>query len=198
MTKKNRTIGVGDSMPKGEARPLGTKAPRASKKTAKVLQMGTRAEQQQAVAEAAEKNLSRSQENAGQVSESLVESSQAAITQQEQTEAPQAQGEKVMTLQFKGLNRKGNAAIYTGIRGSVRFPLAAFADRQAPATVELQGPFVEPAQPKAKMSAEERKAARANAPKPTLAEKIAKREAALEKLRQKAAAEQAQGQEASL
>ena len=99
-----------------------------------------------------------------------------------------------MTLTFKGYNRKNTAAIYSGLRTSFRLPLAAFENRQAPQTLELQGPLAAPATPKAKLTDEEkaqraaqRKAERANKPKPTLAERIASREAALAKLKEKAA-----------
>lgn len=94
-----------------------------------------------------------------------------------------------MTLALKGLNKKGNAAIYSGLKHPVRFPLANFTDKQAPATLDLTGPFAVPAvkEPKVKLTAEERKAARAAKPKPTLAEKAAKLEAQAAKLRAQAA-----------
>lgn len=106
-------------------------------------------------------------------------------------------GKKTMTLTLKGTSKNGKQAIYTGAAQSVRFSVGTFADGNAPQTIEVpDGVFAEPKQPKQQLSAEEkaaqaaaRKAERANRPKPTLAEKIAQREAALEKLRQKAAAE---------
>lgn len=105
-------------------------------------------------------------------------------------------GEKTMTLKYKGLSKSGKDAIYTGAAASVRFPLNAFANKQAPDTVEVSGPFAEPKPVKAKMTPEERAAEKArraeerkNAPKPTLAEKIARREAQLAKDKAKLAAQ---------
>lgn len=69
------------------------------------------------------------------------------------------------------------------MRGSVRISKTAF-DGEAPDTVVLTSDkFAAPRVARAKMTPEERKAARAAKPKPTLAEKIAKREAALAKLK---------------
>ncbi len=98
-----------------------------------------------------------------------------------------------MNLTYKGLSKNGRSAIYTGIRGTVRFPLSAFPDKQAPQGIGIEDVFVQPA---AKLSKEERKAQRANAPKPTLAEKIAKREAALQKLKAKLVADGTPAQQA--
>jgi hypothetical protein len=95
------------------------------------------------------------------------------------------------TLTRKGTNRRGTHSIYNGLpAGPVRFSNKKFAGA-APESFLVQvedGVFAEAPR---KLTKEERKAQRANAPKPTLADKIAKREAALEKLRQKAAAEAA-------
>lgn len=92
-----------------------------------------------------------------------------------------------MTLTFKGLNKKGNVAFYAGARTVLRFSLASFVNKTAPSTIEIEGDFV-PETSKVKLTPEERKAARAAAPKPTLAEKIAAREASLAKLKAQAAA----------
>jgi hypothetical protein len=91
-----------------------------------------------------------------------------------------------MTLQFKALNRRGTQAIYTGLKTAVRFPVSAFEGKTPPTNIEVEGAFAAPSTPRAKMTAEERKAARAAKPKPTLAEKIAAREKALAALKAKA------------
>lgn len=77
------------------------------------------------------------------------------------------------TLTYKGLNKKGNAAIYSGARTTIRIALANFDAKVAPQTIEVSRPFVAAAQPKVKMTREERKAAWAARPKPTLAERAA-------------------------
>lgn len=94
-----------------------------------------------------------------------------------------------MTLNYKGLNRRGTQAIYTGLRTAVRFPLAAFENKQAPQTIEVEGTFAAPRTPRAKMTLEERKAARAAAPKLTLAEKAVRAEKRAAALRAKLAAQ---------
>lgn len=93
-----------------------------------------------------------------------------------------------MNPTIKSLNKNGKRAIIDGAAASFQIPLAAF--KVAPTAGE---PFSldmlkekEVKQPAVKLSAEERKAARAAKPKPTLAEKIASREAALAKLKAQA------------
>lgn len=93
-----------------------------------------------------------------------------------------------MTLSLKGLDKRGRSAIYTGAAISIRVGLTAFPNKTAPSTIEVaDGVFAGPKAKRAAMTPEERKAARAAAPKLTLAEKIAKREAALERDRAKLA-----------
>lgn len=100
-----------------------------------------------------------------------------------------------MTLTLAGQSKNGKAAFYTGAAQRLRIPVGAFPDKTPPQTFEVaDGVFAPARQPKAKMTAEERKAARANAPKLTLAERIAKREAQLQKDKERLAAEQAAGQ----
>lgn len=98
------------------------------------------------------------------------------------------------TLTFKGLNRKGNVAIYSGLKTSVRIALASFADKTAPQELTIDGPFTEGAAQKVKMTAEERKAARAAKPKPTLAERAAAAQKRADALAAKVAAEAAEPQ----
>ena len=98
------------------------------------------------------------------------------------------------TLTLKGLNRRGTQAIYGGLRTAVRFPLAAFENKTAPTNIEIEGAFAAAkvaGARRAKMTPEEKEAAklaRKNAPKPTLAERIAKREEALARDKAKLAA----------
>jgi hypothetical protein len=94
-------------------------------------------------------------------------------------------------LTLKKLDKRERYGIYTGSAVSIRLPLGAFPNKTAPETVEFAG-LLGPREKKAPLTAEERKAARAAKPKLTNAEKLAKREAALEKLRAKVAAEAAQ------
>jgi hypothetical protein len=119
----------------------------------------------------------------------------AACVDPETTTAPEPGPQtrmKAMTLQFKSLSKNSKNAFYTGAAVALRIPLSAFPGKTAPTSIEVADGALEPAkQPKAKMTAEERKAARAAKPKPTLAEKIAAREAALAKLKAKAEADAA-------
>lgn len=98
------------------------------------------------------------------------------------------------TLQFKGLSKSGKYALYSGLRTVSRLSVTNFPDSNPPATLEVNGELAGPREKKPPMTAEERRAKRAAAPKLTLAEKIAKREEALAKLKAKAAAEAGQPQ----
>ena len=84
-----------------------------------------------------------------------------------------------MTFTFKRLNKKGNQAIYTSGRHLVRFGVKGFIDGVTPETIEIDAPLTVS---KVKLTAEERKAARAVKPKPTMAEKVAAAKARYEKL----------------
>ena len=92
-----------------------------------------------------------------------------------------------LNLNLKGLTKNGNAAIYTGAAGVVRIAVTAFPGKVPCDSIGVLNGCLEPAkQPKYKMTKEERKAANAAKPKPTLAEKIAKDEARLARLKAKA------------
>lgn len=165
-------------MPKGEARPLGTKKEKGRKPSAAVVAGKEKSQEPQKVVDtpaAVEVDSSKSEPE--------------AITQ-----PVNSVQEQNMTLTFKSISKNGRSAIYGFGRNSVRFALTAFTDKTHPATISVSpsdGSFVEPATPKAQMTAEEKaaaKAARAALPKPTLAERIAKREAALAKDKAKLAA----------
>lgn len=91
------------------------------------------------------------------------------------------------TLSLKGVSKKGNAAYYTGLRNVLRIAIDTFPDKKAPATLEISGDFAGARTAKVKETPEARKARLAALPKLTLAEKIARREEALAKLKAKAA-----------
>ena len=85
-----------------------------------------------------------------------------------------------MHLHLKGLTKNGNAALYTGATAVVRISVNAFPDKTAPHYIEVVDGYLAPA--KVKLTKEEKKAL----PKPTLAERIAKEEARLARLKAKA------------
>lgn len=96
--------------------------------------------------------------------------------------------ETVMQLTLVGHSKNGRAAFYAGAAQRLRISVGAFPNKTAPTTIEVaDGAFAPARQPKAKLTKEERAAL----PKPTLAEKIAKREAALAALKAKAEKEAA-------
>lgn len=132
---------------------------------------------------------------------SLQQQNEETLINNETLSAPAAAPgmEKTMTLTFKNLSKNGKNAFYTGAAVALRVPLSAFPNKTAPASIEVaDGVFAPAKQPKSKMTAEERKAQRASTPKPTLAERIAKREAALQRDREKLAKEQAAGAQPQL
>ena len=112
---------------------------------------------------------------------------------QSQDAATETNRSRTMTLTFKSLSKNGKNAFYSGAANVLRFPIAAFVNKQHPTTIEIvgEGGDLAPAkQPKAQMTAEERKAARAARPKPTIAEQAKRAQERADKLAAKAAAEQ--------
>ncbi len=96
-----------------------------------------------------------------------------------------------MTLTFKSLDKRGRNAIYVGAAVSLRFPIGAFPGKEAPPSLDVSGLAEKVTKtPRVKMTAEERKAARAAQPKLTLAEKVAKQEKRLSDAKAKLAASQ--------
>jgi len=94
-----------------------------------------------------------------------------------------------MTLTLKGLSKNSRTAFYSGAVTTIRISVSAFPNKTAPRTIDVaDGAF---ALPKEKLTPEQRKEARKNAPKPTLAEKIAQREKAIAALKAKAASQPA-------
>ncbi len=105
------------------------------------------------------------------------------------TAAPQPK-DKTVQLTLKGLSKNGKVALYTGAANVLRIPVGAFGGNEAPATIDVSGVAEKPAKvEKVKLTPEERKAARAAKPKPTLAEKAAAARKRAEALEAKAAAE---------
>jgi hypothetical protein len=84
--------------------------------------------------------------------------------------------------------RRSSMIVYTapGLKGSVRVSKSAFLNSEPPASLDLSGWPVATKTAKAPETKEERKARLAAMPKLTLAEKIAKREEGLAKLKAKA------------
>ncbi|MES2360010.1 MAG: hypothetical protein V4529_16845, partial [Gemmatimonadota bacterium] len=81
--------------------------------------------------------------------------------------------EKQMTITLKTLSKNGKQAYYSGAAQILRFPLGVFPGKVAPASFTVTDDLFAPAsvkEAKPKLTAEERKAARAAKPKPTLAE----------------------------
>lgn len=156
----NTKIGLSHTPPASEARPLGTPPPKRSRR------------EQEKYAAYAKKSV----DNAHQVAVTLPKSPMTA----------QAGSSKKMTLTYKGLSKNGKQAFYSGAVRTLKFSLAVFPDKTAPDSITVDdGAFRAAGEKKAKMSKEERAAL----PKPTLAEVIKRREAALEKLKAKAEAE---------
>lgn len=116
-----------------------------------------------------------------------------------QPETPAQEKKMEITLKRSDAPRKTNRLVIYNLEGrggSVQFLSTLFGGSQKdrgnpPETLTLVGDFAEPKQPKAKLTKEERKALRANAPKPTLADKLAKAQARMEALKAKLAAEAA-------
>lgn len=186
------------TMPKGEARPLGTPKPRVTRAVVKgsgasrTLRFGPQKLKAVRFRTLEIKPEEKVTEIALQPPAAVVESSQSATEPNKPTAITPREQDRTMTLTLKGYNKKGNAAIYSGLRATIRVALINFPDKQAPTSIELpDGVFAAPAvkQPKVKLTAEERAAARAAKPKPTAAERVARMEARLAKERAKLEAE---------
>lgn len=115
-----------------------------------------------------------------------------------------------MTLTLKGLNKKGTAAIYAGLKSTVRIALVNFPGKIPSQTIDVAGDLVAATPAKAKLSAEEkeqrkaerkakrdaevaaRREAKKNAAPLTLAQRVAKAEERAAKMRAKLEAASAQ------
>jgi hypothetical protein len=164
-------------MPAGEARPLGV-----SKK---------KFERGRHVAGATQKPTQKTVDTPTQ---HVVDLHQVeAITPTDPPAAPQQ--EKHMILTYKSSSKNGKQAYYSGAALVQRFVVKGFKGGVAPASFEVvDGVFEEPKvkAEKVKLTAEERKAAKAAKPKPTLAELAQRAQDRANKLAAKAAEEAAQ------
>ena len=179
------------TMPKGEARPLGTPRPKIVKTTRS--RPGAAEPEAAAAADAAQKTIDATDPVA-------VESPQPTILSatDQPTDSSATDKETTVTLTLKGLGKNKKFAIYSGTRAAIYFPLSCFADGTAPQTVDINAPLLPPAEkaaPAAALTPEEkaareaaRKAERANRPKLTLAEQAERAQKRAEALAAKAAA----------
>lgn len=189
--KNKHKIGVSKTGHTNEARPLGTKNPaaRKSRKLQPVVTTATHTEGSET-----EKILAQSAESPCAAPESGVELPQTPESNDAQGTAQQNETLKesthmdTVTLNRDNKTRRSTSIVYTGtgFRGSVRVSKSAFLNAEAPATLEVptSWPLAQPKQ-KVTETKEERKARLASLPKPTLAEKIAKRESQLAALKAK-------------
>ncbi len=96
-----------------------------------------------------------------------------------------------MNLTLKGISKNGKRALYTGAAQVITIPVGAFLDKTVPQTIDIADVFAPMKTPKAKMTPEEKaaaKLARKNAPKPTIAERARKAQERADKLAKQAAA----------
>lgn len=92
-----------------------------------------------------------------------------------------------MTLTRSGLSKNGKTAMYSGLRNVLRIPVIVFEGGTAPDSLTLDGAAFAVA--KIVETKEQRKARIAALPKPTLAEKVAKRQKQLDAMKAKLDAE---------
>jgi hypothetical protein len=183
-----KKLGVSKTPPKNEARPLGTSAPKraaAPKKPSKAT--GDPVVEKVVDTPVVARVDSSTSEQTSNTATSNVNAGDVARTEEDK---------KVMasiSLTLDPKTRKSTSVVFklpTGLRGSVRIAKTAFPNGVPPASLSLQsdseGAF---AAAKAKLTAEERKALRANAPKLTAAQKLAKLQERAAKLQAKIEAE---------
>ena len=182
------------TMPKGEARPLGTKRERksSSKPVSRNASLVETFDERNA---RIKREMEEAHEDETPVSDNVREQLQNFVDDRYQDEVTSevamtptsSVGDTTMRVDLKGVSKNGKTATYVGARQSLRIPVSVFADGVAPQYFELHGAFAGPKPPKVKLTAEEKKALRAEQPKLTLQQKIEKREAQLQKMREKAA-----------
>lgn len=153
---------------------------------------------------ASDSNTDKTVDNnmAGVVSSPQTNNSNTSLTNGEThmdtTQAQTSNGNgQLLTFTRNDKQRRSNMVVFDapeGRRGSVRISKTLFGKDQVPQTVAIEHPnFATPKVPYAKMSAEERKAARLARPKLTPAEKLARAEEKIAKLRAKVTASQNAG-----
>jgi hypothetical protein len=139
--------------------------------------------------------VSSSQEGSGSSSGSQGSGSQSGNTAAQNAPVKSATGRKVRNMDINlvksnAVRKDDRLVIFNfgdGRKGSVQFLRTLFGE-EIPTELTLSGEFSEPRTPKAKETAEERKARLKLLPKLTLEEKVAKAEEKAAKLRQKLAA----------
>lgn len=191
---------LGNKMPPSEARPLGTKAPKRSSgsKSSKVKSApvptavvvtdepseGLDAVTSAVSVDTAENNSENVEKVLDAPPSPVVNSDQSAIT----PNVTNNTRNRTMQLTLDKISKSGTTAIYKGAAVAIRIGLSAFTNKTAPATLDLNGELAGPKQAKVPETKEERKARLAALPKLTTAERVAKLEEKLAKLREKAAA----------
>lgn len=173
-----KKIGVSKNAPKSDARPLGTPAPRRSH--SKKKQTGA----DQTVEQSAEKAVDNSDETPANSSSTQMTSANDITNGPSTTTGSDAHSQKEqnvmskITLTLDPKTRKSTSVVFKlgdGIRGSVRIAKTAFPGGVPPSALTLQSDAENVfATPKAKLTAEQRKEARKNAPKLTPAQKLQK------------------------
>jgi hypothetical protein len=187
-----RKIGVSATPPKSEARPLGT----PSKKGASARAV-TKANKQKAPRVVVNVDMSASEKKVfDNVTRTHVDSASQETTSVESTSTNNPASEKgpvmQITLVKSNKNRKSTSVVFNasnGLRGSARFAKTFFKDGNAPDTLVIDGDAF--ASPKEKLTAEQRKELRKQAPKLSASEKLAKLQERAAKLQAKIAAEAA-------
>jgi hypothetical protein len=152
-----RRIGLSKTRPASEARPLGTTRPKPSA-TNRSGRKSLETQKKVDTGSAAVVSFPTSRELAEQVAPAVNSST--------------GEKKKMASISLKGLSRNGKSAIYQVGRNTLRIGVKAFAGGQPPQQLEVaEGTFAEAPTPKSKMTPEERKAANANKPKLTLAQR---------------------------
>lgn len=193
MSKRSAAL---NQKPVNEARPLGTRREKTSKKQQSVKQDPSSSTSSAPL----EKKLASDAEKVvDSVTTPVVTSSMsenttsAAMTQQPSAEAAtQKRAIMDITLTRDNKPRKSSGIVYTApnLRTGFRLTKSAFIDGNPPETLTISSDaFAPPKVPAAKMTPEERKAARLARPKLTKAQKAAKLEERLAKLRAELATE---------
>ncbi len=169
-------------MPQGEAKPLGE----SERKQSDGWHYRTKDGWSQGEGYPSREAARRAKKEKSTISQKVVDSASVTEVRSEQVESNSAidaaaqkqPQEKTMTLTLKNLSKNGKRAIYSGALQSINFTLGLFPNKTAPASIEVaDGVFAVSKPAKVKLTKEERAAL----PKPTLAERIAKREAQLAK-----------------
>lgn len=188
MTTKR--TGLSSTPPVNEAKALGTpkpaKQPRAKARTDRRAAVRQAAPAPALDQTAAEKKSDIVEEKSCNQETQAISSPTESETRADQ--APQQEQKRMeITLNRSDKTRKSSSIVYTadGFRGSLRVSKTYFANGTAPDQLTVATDAL--AQPKAKMTAEERKAARKLAPKLTPQQRLEQLEARAAKMREKLA-----------